>query len=212
MQPLSIAQQRTVLVVFVMLIGVAAWWQNADGGVDRPVRKFSPTLAPEVFSGPDFTNAEAAWRDLRLDARGNLQIDALTESALLDAMALLNGPHAEASKARMALLLEKQFGATAARQVMELLPRLQRYRQAEQRWWAEKGGRNPPPHEELFQIQDELLGETLAQQLFSEQRRLVKLMLASQQIRNDANLTAAQKAQALMTLQQGAGQRDASHE
>lgn len=212
MHPSSIAQQRTLLVVLLVLIGAAVLWQNTGDGADYPVRKFSPTPASELFGASDFTNAEAAWRDLQIDAQGNLQMDALTESALLDAMAFLNDQRAGASIARMAFLLEKQLGATASRQIMELLPRLQRYKEAEQRWWTRNGSRNPPPHAELFQLQDELLGETLAKELFSEQRRLVNLMLVSQQIRNDASLTPAQRDRALMELQQGAHQGQASSE
>ena len=104
--------------------------------------------------------------------------------------------------ARMAFLLEKQFGAAASQQVMELLPVLKDYKEAEQRWWVENGSRNPPPHAELFRLQDELLGETLAKKMFSEQRRLVNMMLASQRIRNDDSLTQTEKDQALMALQQ----------
>jgi lipase chaperone LimK len=41
----------------------------------------------------------------------------------------------------------------------------------------------------------------LAKQMFSEQRRLTNMMLASQQIRNDARLTQAEKERALSDLQ-----------
>lgn len=196
----TIFQQRIVLVVFLVLIGTAAWWQNAGGG-DHPARKFSAMSASDPFGKFDFTNAEAGWRELQFDSQGNLRIDALTETALLDAMTLLSEQRTEAPAARMAFLLEKQFGASASQQIMALLPKLQRYKEAEQRWLAEHGRMNPPPHAELFALQDELLGETLAKELFSEQRRLVHLMLASQQIRNDSSLTQEQRDRALMDLQ-----------
>jgi hypothetical protein len=197
----SIVQQRIVLVVFLVVIGAAAWWQNAGGRSDYPVQKFSQTPVPDVFDELDFTIAEAAWSGLQIDSQGNLKIDALTETALVDAMDLLQGQASELPMARMAFLLEKQFGATASQQIMELLPILKNYKEAEQRWWAENGSKNPPPHAELFRLQDELLGETLAKKMFSEQRRLVSMMLASHQIRNDAALTQTEKDRALMDLQ-----------
>jgi hypothetical protein len=197
----SIVQQRIILVVFLVVIGVLAWWQNAGDSSDYPVQKFSQTPVPEVFDELDFTNAEAAWSGLRIDSRGNLQIDALTETALVDAMALMHDQASELPMARMAFLLEKQFGATASQQIMELLPVLKDYKEAEQRWWEENGTRNPPPHAELFRLQDELLGETLAKKMFSEQRRLAKVMLANHQIRNDPGLTQIEKDQALRDLQ-----------
>jgi hypothetical protein len=197
----SIAQQRIILVVFVVVIGAVLWWQHAGGSADYPVRKFSQTPVPDVFDELDFTSAEAAWSGLTTDSQGNLQIDALTETALVEAVALMQGQASELPMARMAFLLEKQFGATASQQIMELLPILKNYKEVEQRWWAENGSKNPPPHAELFRLQDELLGETLAKKMFSEQRRLANVMLASHQIRNDASLTQTEKDQALMDLQ-----------
>lgn len=208
----SIAQQRLALLLFLVLIGAAVVWQNAGGRTDRVVRKFTQTPAPEIFSALDFTSAEAAWRELRVDAQGNLQIDAMTESALLEAMAFANDQRADGSMARMVFLLEKQFGAIATRQIIDLLPRLRRYKEAEQRWWAQNGSMDPPPHAELFRLQDELLGATLAERLFSQQRRLMNLMLASQRIRNDTSLTPAQRDRALMDLQKGGYAGEASVE
>ena len=134
-----------------------------------------------------------------------MRIDALTETALADAIALMHDQTSEVASelamARMALLLEKQFGATASQQIMALLPILKNYKEIEQRFWAENGSKTPPPHAQLFQLQDELLGKTLAEKLFSQQRRLAKVMLASHQIRNDTSLTQAEKDQALMELQ-----------
>lgn len=208
----SIAQQRIILVAFLIVIGALLWWQNAGGGADYPVQKFSRTPVPEVVNELDFTSAEAAWSSLQIDSQGHLQIDALTETALVDAVALIDDEAAELPKARMALLLEKQFGATASRQIMELLPILKNYKEAEQRWWKEHGSKNPPPHAELFRLQDELFGETLAKKMFSEQRRVLSMMLASQQIRNDARLTETEKDRALMDRQRAAQEEDASVE
>jgi len=201
----SIVQQRIILVAFVALIGVAVWWQSTGGSSNFPVQKFSKTPTSDVVEELDFTNAEAAWSGLKIDPQGNLQVDALTETALTEALVLLHSqdsePASELTMARMALLLEKQFGAIASRQIMALLPILKNYKAAEQRWWEANGRKNPPPHTELFQLQDRLLGETLAKKMFSGQRRLVKTMLASQQIRNDTGLTQAEKEQALMDMQ-----------
>ena len=205
----SIFQQRMVLVVFLLVIGVVVWWQNTGGSSDHPVQKFSQTPAPDSFEALDFTSAEAAWSGLAIDSQGNLQIDALTETALVDAMALMHDHASEQPMARMAFLLEKQFGATASRQIMQLLPILKNYKEAEQRWWSENGSRDPPPYAQLFQLQDELLGETRAKKMFSEQRRLANMMLASQQIRNDASLTQTEKDQALMDLQKSAREEGA---
>jgi hypothetical protein len=208
----SIVQQRIILVVFLVVIGALVWWQNAGGGSDSPAQKFSQTPVPDVFEALDFTIAEAAWSGLTTDSQGNLQIDALTETALVDAMAFMQGQASELPMARMAFLLEKQFGATASQQIMELLPILKNYKEAEQRWWEKNGSKNPPPHAELFRLQDELLGETLAKKMFSEQRRLVNMMLASHQIRNDASLTQTEKDQALMGLQKSVQEEGAPSE
>jgi hypothetical protein len=208
----SIAQQRIMLVVFLVVIAAMVWWQNAGGSSDYPVAKFSQTHAPDVFDEFDFATAEAAWSALQIDSQGNLQIDALTETALIDAMALMDGQAAELQIARMAVLLEKQFGATASQQILALLPILKNYKEAEQRWWAENGSRNPPPHAELFELQDELLGETLAEKMFSEQRRLVNMMLATQKIRADASLSQTEKDQTLMDLRRTVQQEGASIE
>ncbi|HVF18077.1 MAG TPA: lipase secretion chaperone [Steroidobacteraceae bacterium] len=197
----SVVQQRIALVVFFAALGLLAWWQNASDTSDHPVQKFTQTRLPDVFNELDFTNAEAAWSSLQIDSHGNLKIDALTETALVDAMALMQDQASEPTMTRMAFLLEKQFGVVASQQIIDLLPVLKSYKEAEQRWWDENGSRDPPPHAELFRLQDELLGETLAQQMFSEQRRLANMMLASQRIRNDASLTQAQKDQALIDLQ-----------
>ena len=197
----SIVQQRIILVVFLAVVGIAAWWQNIGVDSEYPVQKFSHPVGPHVSNELDFTNVEAAWSELHIDSEGNLKIDALTETALLDAIAFMQDHASERPMARMAFLLEKQFGSNASQQIVELLPKLKNYKEAEQRWWEENGNRNPPAHAELFRLQDELLGETLAERMFSEQRRLANMMLASQQIRNDASLTQAQKDQALADLQ-----------
>lgn len=199
----SIAQQRVVLVVFLAIIAAAAWWQHG-GSSSHSVQKFSMRPLTATVEQLDFTSAEAAWSGLTIDPQGNLQIDALTETALSDAVALLQEqPSANASEqamARIALLLEKQFGA-ASQQIMALLPTLKHYKEIERRFWEENGARNPPPHAELFQLQDKLFGATLAKQLFSTQRRLANFMLASQTIQNDATLTQAEKDRKLTELQ-----------
>ena len=205
-------QQRIIVVIFLAMIAAVVWWQNVGGSSEYPVHKFSKSPVPDVIDELDFTAAEAAWSNLQTDSGGNLQIDALTETALADAIALMGQQASAGSMERMAFLLEKQFGATATRQILELLPRLKRYKEAEQRWWQENGNRSPPPHAELFRLQDELFGETLAKQLFSEQRRLVNMMLANQQIRNDAGLTQTEKDQALMDLQKALQQEGAASE
>lgn len=196
----SIVQQRVIVVVFFAVIAALSWWQNTSGNSDHPVQKFSQTPLPADFDDLDFTMAEAAWSDLKIDSLGNLKIDASTESALLDAVALMHDRASDAPTMRMAVLLEKQFGATASRQIMALLPILKNYKEAEQHWWRENGSKNPPPHVELFRLQDEWLGETLAEKMFAEQRRLMNVMLTSHQIRNDASLTQIEKDQALMNL------------
>jgi hypothetical protein len=205
--PLSIFQQRIILIISLVVISAAAWWQNAGASSsNHSVQKFSKTPAPNAVAELDFTSAEASWSGLRIDSQGNLKIGALTHTALEDAIALIHDQASGPQMARMALLLEKQFGAAASQQIMALLPMLKDYRDIEQRWLEEIGSNNlsankPPAYAELFQLQDELLGETLAKKMFSEQRRLANMMLASQQIQKDTNLSQAQKEQALMDLQ-----------
>jgi len=197
----SVIQQRIIVIVSLVAIGVVAWWQNAGGGAEYPVQKFFKTPVPDRVSELDFTSAEVSWSSLRIDAQGNLIVDALTETALLDAVVLLREQPSALPMQRMALLLEKQFGPKASEQITELLPILKHYKDVEQRWWAANGSKNPPPHAALFRLQDELLGATLAEAMFSEQRRLMIMMLASQRIRDDSGLTQAQKDEALEGLQ-----------
>lgn len=202
----NIYLQRIFLIVFLVIIGAAVWWQNSGGSVNYSVQKFSKTYVPDVAAELDFTTAEVAWSGLQFDPQGNLKIGALTETALIDAIALMNEQTSELLMTRMALLLEKQFGDIESQQIIELLPVLKNYKEIEQRWWEESGSNNlsvdkPPAYTELFQIQDELLGERRAKLMFSEQRRLIKIMLASYQIQNDTNLTQAEKDKALMELQ-----------
>jgi hypothetical protein len=204
----SILQQRITLIVFLAVIGAVVWWQNAGDSLSRPVQKFLKTPLPDVVAELNFTLAEAGWSTLQFDSQKNLQINALTESALLDTIALMDEQTSELPMARMTLLLEKQFGTIASQQIMALLPVLKHYKEIEKRWWEENGSNNlsankPPDYAELFQLQDELLGETMAKLMFSEQRRLLQMMLASQQIRNDSSLTQAEKDQALLDLQTG---------
>jgi hypothetical protein len=212
----SIVQQRIALVVFLGVIGGAVWWQNIGGNANYPVQKFSKTPVLDVVGELDFTSAEAAWSGLNIDPQGNLKIDSVTETALGGAIAVMHDQPSERASAltmaRMALLLEKQFGPTASQQIMALLPIVKNYKEIEQRFWAENGNKNPPPHAQLFQLQDELLGKTLAEKLFSQQRRLAKVMLASHQIRSDTSLTQAEKEQALMELQKTLQEEGASSE
>ncbi|MCW8194535.1 hypothetical protein F6455_07030 [Proteobacteria bacterium 005FR1] len=207
----SLAQQRVVVISFVLLTGALVWWQNADPSSDFVVQKFSQTPLPDVVAQLDFTSAEASWNGLEVDQYGNLKIGPMTQSALVDAIAVIQDESSELQTDRLALVLGKQFGETASQQIMELVPALKNYGEVEQRWWEKNGGRNPPPYEELFQLQNELLGKTLASTLFSEQRRLAKMMLASQNIHNDVSLTQAQKDAALMDLQK-AFQEDAAND
>jgi hypothetical protein len=197
----SIGQQRITVLIFLLIIGALAWWQDTGNSSDHRVQKLMRTPLPDVIAQLDFTSAEASWSGLRMDQKGNLEINGMTQAALADAIALIDGDASESKMARIALLLEKQFGATTSQQIMELLPALEHYGKVERRWWEENGSRNPPAYEELFQLQDDLLGKDLAKKLFAEQRRLTKMMLASQQIHNDPSLTQAQKEQALMDLQ-----------
>ena len=202
----SSTQQSIALIVLSAVIGVVVWWEYTGGNTNYPVQKFSQTPLPKVVAELDFTVAEGSWSGLQFDSQGNLLIDASTESVLVDAIAVIQEQHPGSQMARMALLLEKQFGAKASQQVMVLLLVIKDYKEMEQRWWEQYSSSDltankPPPHEELFQLQDELLGEELAERMFSEQRRLMTMMLANQQIRNDPNLTEAEKEQALMDLQ-----------
>lgn len=203
----SIFFQRIVLISFLVIMGIVVWWQQAGGSLNQPVQKFSKTSVPDVVAELNFTNAEAAWNDLQFDSQGKLKIDRLTETALVDSIDLMNGKDYEQRMERIALLLEKQFGETGSQEVMALLPILKNYKEIEQRWWQEKSGNEissdePPDYAELFQTQDELLGETRAKLMFSEQRRLIKMMLASYEVQNDQSLTQTEKDLALSELSQ----------
>ena len=197
----AIKQQRIIIIAFAVIISVLVWWQQAGDRVNYAVQTFLPMPVADAVVDLDFTNAEAAWSNLQFDAQGNLQINAMTETALLDAIALISEPDSESQMARLAQLLEKQFGVNASNQIMALLPLLKNYKTLEQRWLVENQDIFPLPHEQLFQLQDELFGKALAAKMFAEQRRLSKLMLATHQIQNDSSLTLAEKEKALMQLQ-----------
>jgi hypothetical protein len=197
----SIPQQRVVLALFLIAISAVVWWQNSDDRFSDAAQKFAMVAVPESVAALDFTNAEASWSRLQFDSKGNLIIDTLTETALADAIALISDVAPEPQLARIDLLLSKQFGAHAGQQVMSLLTLLKNYKKMEQRWWQEKGNNIPPDYAELFQLQDQILGETVAKEMFSEQRRLINLMRASYQINNDTTLTEAEKNRALNSLQ-----------
>lgn len=205
----SMLQQRIVLVAFAAIMGIVILWQNAGDSGAYSVRKFSKSVVPADVATLDFEAAEAAWSGLHLDAYGNLRIDALTETALVDALSFMDDP---ASMKRMAFLLEKQFGQTAALQIMELLPTLKNYKDLEQRWLTKNAASNPPPYAELFNLQDELFGATVAEKLFSTQRHLANLMLRTHEIQDDANLTQAQKDLALHEVQKSVQAERASIE
>jgi len=202
----NIDRQRLALVVLFILGGAAAWWQNAGEMPTASVKTFSATELPPAVADLDFTSAAASWSDLHVDAQGALKIDGRLELALSETIALTRDEAFEAQAARIALLIEKQLGASASRQFAELLPVLQNYKEAEQRWWQENGRHSPPPYADLFALQDDMLGEALAAQLFADQRRMANVMLASYQIQHDESLTQAQKDRALMDLQSGFGE------
>ncbi|MGQ9426647.1 hypothetical protein ACXYTJ_10380 [Gilvimarinus sp. F26214L] len=197
----STGQQRPFLLAIVLVMSAGAWWQNAGDSSRYPVQKFSRTPTPTVVAELDFTNAEASWSGLRFDSRGNLEVDALTHTALADAIAMLNVDTLKPRTERLSFLLAKQFGPDARQQIMELVHLLHEYEQKERSWLQDNGGRNPPDYEELFQLQDDFLGRGLARKLFHEQRRLARLMLASHEIQNNPDLTQAQRNEALMDLQ-----------
>jgi len=197
----SLFWQRVMLMVFLTAIGAVAWWLNAASKPDYAAQKISAPPLTEVVADLNFTNAESSWSGLQFDAQGNLIIDSHTEPALSDAIILVQHQGSKQATERMVLLLEKQFGTAASQKIMALFDLLKQYKDFEQRWWAENSNRMPPPHDELFQLQDELLGEALAEKLFSEQRRLANMMLASYRINNDSNLSQEEKDRALAELQ-----------
>lgn len=202
----TIARQHIILVLLLMVIGALVWWPHAGGSAPQPVQKLSMPPLPDAIAEMDFTYAESAWNELRLDPAGNLLINAQTESALSETAVLLQNPgYGQAAftqqRARVALLLEKQLGANLSQQFMQLLIPFISYKAAEARWFEANDDNYPPPFAELFQLQDELLGEALAAQIFAGQRRMAAMMLASHQILHDPNLTEDEKDQALIDLQ-----------
>ena len=218
-QPLptpTLAEQRFILVVFLAIVCIAVWWQRGANNSNYAGRRFSTTPLSDIVERLDFASAEAAWSGLSVDADGNLKIDALTETALADAVALIrNQTSAEASDlamARVLFLLEKQYGANASGQISALLPVLKIYKELEQQWWQENGAKSPPPYEELFHAQDRLLGAKLAKTMFAKQRRLATMMHDSQKIRIDPKLTQAEKERALLDLQKNFQAEEASVE
>ena len=197
----SMIQLRIVLIGLLLTSGAAVWWQSAGGNANHAVQKLSKTPVPDAVANIDFADAEASWSDLQIDAQGNLTIDAHTASALSETNALMTGDAFDLQTARIALLMERQLGATPAKQFMQLLPLLRSYEAVEQRWWAEHGSKQPPPFAKLFELQDDFLGDELAKALFSEQRRMAEMMLASHEIRNDPSLTETEMDKALRELQ-----------
>lgn len=200
-KPPSIALQRIILIAFFTFAGALAWWQHSSQNDNDLVRKFTAAPLPEDVVDIDFSAAEAAWSELEVNDQGMLEINAQTELALSEVITLMNQEAFDSQVDRMVFLVEKQLGASVSQQFAELLPALKNYKDVEQRWWEENGNTVPPAYAELFQLQDEILGEALAEKLFAEQRRLANVMLASYHIQQDAGLTQAQKDQALADLQ-----------
>jgi hypothetical protein len=196
----SIATQRLAVAAFLASLVTLTWWQGA-GDLEPRVRKFLPAPLPAEVREFDFSHAEASWSQLTIGSAGNFLIDSMTEPALSEATDIIRSQGTGATLSRLGFLLEKQFGDVAGRQLMELLPRLAAYKNAEQQWWAENADKTLPRYEELFALQDDFLGKTVAQQMFSDQRRVMTLMLESQRIRNDPTLTEAEKALSLQKLQ-----------
>lgn len=198
----SIFLQRVILLVFLIFMALVVWWQNAGSTADHPVKEFSKTPLPEAVANQDYSAIEDAWSELQTDDEGNLKIGSKTESALVHVIDLINSDQAELKMQRLEFLLEKQFGTAASQQFIDLLPRLQKYKEAERRWWVENGTTIPPAYDELYRLQDKIMGEHLAQKLFSEHRRHSKLMQDNFRINNDVTLSQDEKQQALMELQQ----------
>ncbi len=200
--PLSIMQQRLLMVTLVALVTIVVSWLNGRFDYSAPIIKVAPPQVAEEASQLAFMNAESSWSYLEFDDEGQLIIDGRTESALIDAIALLHYQTADSQIERMSLLLEKQYGARRSQQILELLPVLKNYKEIEQDWWKEHAQLQPVPHDELFALQDQVLGKELAGKLFSEQRRLMQLMIASNEIENNPELNEEQKQHALMKLNQ----------
>lgn len=197
----SIAIQRIILLGFFVAVGAIAWWQHSFQTDNYLVRKFEATPLPDGVADIDFGAAEAAWSELIVSPEGTLEINAQAELALSEVIALMSEDTFDLYLDRMSLLIEKQLGTAIREELAALLPALKNYKDMEQRWWEDNGSRLPPPYEELFALQDEVLGETLASQLFSEQRRVANMMLAGYHIHNDSELTQEQKDRALADLQ-----------
>jgi len=195
----SIVLQRITLVIFAAVAAALVWWQQSNQVDSQPLQKFEPVPLAEGVSELDFGAAEAAWSDVIFDGRG-FAIDAKTEIALSEVIALMSDEAFDSQMQRIAFLVEKQFGSDIAEQFAGLLPSLKKYKDIEQRWWEENGNKLPPAYAELFQLQDEILGAALAEKLFSDQRRLASVMLTGYQIQNDQSLTQAEKDQALLDL------------
>lgn len=209
---LTIVQQRIIAGVLAALLASAAAWQASGDAGSYPVQKILQTPQPDTVDALDLSSAEAAWSELTIDAHGDLRIDAMTEPALAETIALLDEFPSQPVTSRIAFLLEKQFGASTSQQILALLPKLQRYKQAEQRWWETHADDESPPHEQLFRMQDELLGAELAQAMFAEQRRVWSLMMETHRIRSDPNLTPEEQEAALLELQQRARLEDGAGE
>lgn len=197
----SVVLQRIIIVVLFSAVGAATWWQNPENNDSYTVRKVTARPLASDVSDIDFGAAEAAWSEVEINSAGTFAINASAELALSEVIALMSDEAFDVQLERMALLVEKQFGGGVQREFAELLPVLKNYQDLEQRWWEENGSTMPPAYAELFRLQDEVVGEDLASKLFSEQRRLAKMMLAGYHIQNDAELTQEEKDQALANLQ-----------
>lgn len=199
----SIALQRIVLVVFLAAVCAMMLWQHRSENSNYLVRIFTTEPLPDAVVDLDFGAAEAAWSELSIDAEGALEINAQTDLALSEVIALMSDDAFDIQLDRMAVLIDKQLGADISQQFAELLPSLKEYKEVEEHWWAEHGNDIPPPFSKLFQLQNDVLGEALAGKLFSEQRQLAEIMLAGYRIQTDAALSQAEKDQAMMDLHSG---------
>lgn len=166
---------------------------------------YPPEVAEAARQVP-YAALEDALARLRFNAAGELIIDGGTEAVLRAAREAVPPRAGEQAAARAAFLIGEQFPPPQARQVETLLGRFSAYLDAELAWRQQQ----PEPDslredaaqfDQLAALQDRELGPALAEQLFGEQRRLMRYMFAARELEDDDTLSAEEKQARLQQLQ-----------
>ncbi len=209
---LPIVWQRSLLGLLFVALVIHFFWRDSASNHSGMVEINPPSLSADLQNF-HYGELEIAFADLRFEQE-SLVIDASTESQFSIVLDQFPDGLKPAQLDRIRFLLEQQFNRDKSQKIVALMDKLSTYKQQEKIWWETKiqtGATQAgiEKHDQLFDLQDQLLGKDLAQALYSEQRRMTRYMAMTYAIENDDSLNEEQKQQALEEM---AKTLDALHE